>query len=178
MTPVLIGATQAQIKTESHCLGSGAQIIISGAAKGKNKQNFDLDVITEHRVTDTLSTYDFLTVMQDQSKAVFKGLIKITPDGARTDAYQKSKNLLLSSQASIETFPKLEIETDDVKVAHGASISPVNPDQVYYLQSRGISATEAESMIIDGFTQPVLTRLTEAFDLKNRVTLAMGATTT
>jgi len=173
VTPILLGGLQTHLTTESHCLGKGSSIQISGAAKGKNKQTFEFDIITEHSVTDTKSTFDYLTVMGDQSKAVFNGLIRILQSGARTDAYQKSKNLLLSPQATIEAFPKLEIATDDVKVAHGASISPVNPDQIYYLQSRGISALEAETMIIDGFTEPVLTRLTEVFDLKSRVSTAL-----
>ena len=111
--------------------------------------------------------------MADKAKAVFNGLIVITPEGVRTNAYQKNRNMILSPQASVETYPKLEIATDEVKCAHGASVAPVNFDQLYYLQSRGIPAIDAELMIINGFTDPVVQRLPEAGGVRARVMEAL-----
>jgi len=94
--------------------------------------------------------------MADKARAQFNGCISITDKGIRTDAYQKSYNMLLSERAEVLSMPKLDIATDEVKCAHGASVSPIDETQVYYLQTKGIDKQTAEHMIIDGFTNPVI----------------------
>ena len=112
-----------------------------------------------HLVPDTKSGIDFWFVMDDQSRAVFNGLVHIGKNGMGTDAYQKCKTLLLSDKAQVNALPKLIIQTDAVKCAHGASISSIQAEQIHYLQSRGITAIEARRMIVRGFTAPVVDRL-------------------
>lgn len=170
---VTLGGAQADIKTETECKGTGADVRFLGAARGDDTQKFTFTANTHHPVKDTRSAFDLLTVMADKAKAVFNGLIVIPETGVRTDAYQKNRNMILSPQASVETFPKLEIATDEVKCAHGASVSPVNFDQLYYLQARGIPPIDAELMIINGFTQPVIERLPEIASIRTRVMEAL-----
>jgi Fe-S cluster assembly protein SufD len=98
-------------------------------------------------------------VMGDSSRAVFNGLIQVRKGTNDCNSNQRSKSLLLGGKATVHAIPKLIIQTDAVKCSHGASVSSVNPEQIHYLQSRGISRSEAESMIIRGFTEPVLERL-------------------
>lgn len=166
---IILGGQEGHISSHSTCAGPGAKIQMSGAAKGAQNQKITFTVTTRHPVPETKSGFDFYTVMGDRSKAIFNGMIVITPEGRGTDAYQKNRNMLLSPQASVETFPQLEIATDEVKCAHGASIAPVNDEQLYYLTSRGISPSDAELMIIDGFTSPILSLLPDTAQLKSRV---------
>lgn len=172
---VCVGGLKGRISSHSHCNGKGAQIRVLGAARGDGIQKFEFHLSAHHTVPDTRSAVDYLTVMADQAKAQFHGLIEITPQAMRTDATQKNRNMILSPQASVETSPKLEIATDDVRCAHGASVAPVSFDQLYYLQSRGIQAKDAELMIINGFTDPVVSKLPEHFGLRDRITQALAS---
>ena len=92
------------------------------------------------------------------SRVSFSGNIIIPRSGRHVEADLRNRNLLLSRDAEINTNPKLEISTADVKCAHGATVSSVSPDQLYYLQSRGISLKDAEEMIVRGFSEPTLAR--------------------
>jgi len=158
-TRIATGGSRSQTRTESDCQGPHARIKFLGAVRGDKQQSFDFWMTSKHDVTDTVSECDYYTVVADKARAQFNGTIHITPKGMRTDAYQRNKSMLLSERAEVCTMPKLDIRTDDVKCAHGASVSPVDETQIYYLQSRGIPKPEAELMIIDGFTAPVIAAL-------------------
>jgi Fe-S cluster assembly scaffold protein SufB len=87
------------------------------------------------------------------------GNIKISHEGFRTQAFQSNKNLLLSPTAQVHTLPKLEISTDDVKCSHGASVASLDPAQLFYLESRGIRQDQAEKMLIEAYTYPVISKI-------------------
>ena len=159
VTPVYTGGAQTQLRSELDCLESGAQIDWEGAVRGDNKQRFDFWVSSRHEVPHTQARTQHWAVMADESQSVFNGNIVIGSKGLQTQASQQNKNMLLSPRATIHTFPKLEIATDEVQCAHGAAVVPVDEEQIYYLQSRGISRHEAQLMIIQGFTEPALRRL-------------------
>ncbi len=161
--PISVGAYKGQYRFELNAVNSGASFLTKGAARGSAEQQFDFWVNMNHTVPETTSALDYWFVMGGKSKAIFNGMIRITKAAKNTVAYQKCRSLLLSSKATVHAIPKLEIATDEVKCNHGASISTVNPEQVHYLQARGIPRSEAEKMIIRGFTEQVLEKLpTEA----------------
>ncbi len=87
-------------------------------------------------------------------------MIYVHPDGQYTDAYQKNDNLVLNKRAHADTLPGLEIlASEGIRCTHGATAGPIDKDQVFYLMSRGLSYDEAETMIVDGFFEPVVQRV-------------------
>lgn len=159
VTPVHLGAGKIQVRQEIILAGDDASVEVEGAARGSGTQHFDFWLDVDHAALKTKSSTNFWFVMGDASRAIFNGLIQIRKNATDTDAAQKAKSLLLGTKATVHSIPKLIIQTDAVKCGHGASVSSVNPEQVHYLQSRGISKPEAERMIVRGFTEPVLVRL-------------------
>ncbi len=154
--PIYSGGKKGQLRHDGRLLGKGSLLEMKGAARGGGDQHFDFWLNAIHPVEQTGSNLDFWFVMADRARAVFNGLLDIKKTGIETNAYQKSRSLLLSSKATVHAIPKLLIATDQVQCNHGASIATLNPEQVHYLQSRGIPRLEAEQMIVRGFTQPVL----------------------
>ena len=174
LTPIYLGGKKGQVRQDIHYEAEGGNVEIKGAARGDHEQHFDFWMNANHEVPNTSSALDFWFVMADKARAIFNGMIRITHEGANTSAYQKCRSLMLSPKATVHAIPKLEIATDAVKCSHGASVSMINPEQVHYLQSRGIPREEAEQMIIRGFTEFVMERLpTEA--LYERVDALLSA---
>ncbi len=97
--------------------------------------------------------------LYDRSKTVFRGVIRVFPDAQRTDAYQTNRNLLLSEDAEAVSLPNLEIEADDVKCSHGATVGQLDEEAKFYLMSRGLSRVQAERLVVLGFLGEVLSRL-------------------
>lgn len=168
------GGSRGQARAEIMIEGKNASFAAMTAVRGHREQVFDQWVSLNHLAPHATSKMDTWTVMADRARAVFNGKIVIPREAPQTDATQKSRTLLLSSNAVVDVIPKLEIATDDVKCAHGASVSPVSAEQLYYLMSRGIPTREAETMIVQGFTEPVLERL-PTMALRDRVTAAFAA---
>ncbi|RZA09461.1 MAG: Fe-S cluster assembly protein SufD [Proteobacteria bacterium] len=159
ITPIHLGAGKIQVRQEIVLSGEGSQVEVEGAARGSGNQHFDFWMDIDHAASRTKSQTNFWFVMGDASRSIFNGLIHIRKHAQDCEAGQRAKSLLLGTKATVHAIPKLIIQTDAVKCAHGASVSSVNPEQVHYLQSRGISKPEAERMIVRGFTEPVLVRL-------------------
>lgn len=155
------GGKKGQQRIEVVCRGFGSNFNGQTVVYTSAKQHFDFWCRTNHPAHHTRAKVELWGVAADQSKIVFNGMIEIPSSGVKTESHQLSKNLLLSKRASIETMPKLEIATDDVKVSHGASVSSIDEMQLYYLQSRGISRTQAEAMIVDGFAEPVVSKFSD-----------------
>jgi Fe-S cluster assembly protein SufD len=158
VTPLHLGGGSLQVRLDTH-LGEKAELDLSGAARGNGAQHFDFWLDANHEGSRSLSEMNFCFVMGDSSRAVFNGLIQIRKEALDCSASQKSKSLLLGAKATVHAIPKLIIQTDAVKCSHGASVANVNPEQIHYLQSRGIKKVEAERMVVRGFTEPVLDRL-------------------
>jgi len=158
VTPLHLGGGSVQVRLDTQ-LGEKAELDLSGAARGSGGQHFDFWLDANHAGSRSVSEMNFCFVMGDSSRAVFNGLIQIRNNAFDCSASQKSKSLLLGTKATVHAIPKLIIQTDAVKCSHGASVSNVNPEQIHYLQSRGIKKVEAERMVVRGFTEPVLDRL-------------------
>ena len=97
--------------------------------------------------------------LKDNAYSAFRGLIRVNPEAQRTDAYQANRNILLSPHTHADSIPELEIEANDVRCTHGSTVGPVDPDQVFYLMTRGIPRMEAENLIVEGFFDPLMQKI-------------------
>lgn len=161
-TSIGLGGLKNQTKCDAHCVGKGAEFVSNGVTRANHAQHFDFWAEAHHHATHTRSNIQHWNALDDESSAVFNGNLIIPIKGLHTEAYQKNINLLLSKKARIYTLPKLEIATDEVACAHGASISPLDENQIFYLCSRGIKRQEAELMLIHAFAEPVVRKLPSA----------------
>jgi Fe-S cluster assembly protein SufD len=101
----------------------------------------------------------FKGALREHSRSVWQGMIYVAPGAQKTDGYQANRNLILDSNARADSIPGLEILADDVRCTHGATIGKIDPDQVFYLRSRGIPYKNAERLIVEGFFDPIMQRI-------------------
>ena len=139
--------------------GGRASCDLSGLCLARGEQRMDFDIRLTHLVPDCHSTQLFKNVLDDRSVTHFDGLVKVVPDAQRTEAYQANHNLLLSDAAHAFTRPQLEIYADDVKCSHGATIGRLNPDELFYLRSRGITLAEARLLQLLAFAGEVVEKI-------------------
>jgi Fe-S cluster assembly protein SufD len=123
------------------------------------QQHFDHRSIQDHVAPNCSSDLLYKGALRDESRAVYSGWVHVRPDAQKTEAMQTSRNIVLSEHAKADAIPNLEIEANDVKCGHAASVGPVDEDTVFYLTSRGIPRDEAERLIVSGFFQEVLDRV-------------------
>ena len=162
LTFVQNGGKRAHLELETEVLGSGANVEIRGLQNAKQNQKLSFEAKSRHSVPHTRSDLAVWCIANDEAHSIFNGVITIDKGAHHTEAYQRNKNLLLSDRATIDTFPKLFIWNDDVKCAHGSSVSQLEPDQFYYLQSRGIDQSAAEKMLLAGFMHNAIDWVTDA----------------
>lgn len=144
----------------NHC-GEGAELDLQGVYLPRNNQLVDYHTNVRHMVPRCTTREIFRGIIADSAHAIFNGRIYIHPDAQKTLAELSNKNLLTSNKAEIDTKPELEIYADDVKCAHGATVSQLNATAMYYLQSRGVSRQEAEVMLSFGFINELLEQIVE-----------------
>jgi Fe-S cluster assembly protein SufD len=132
---------------------------VTGAYFLRGTEHADYDTTQEHAAPDTTSDLFFKGVLDDSARSVWRGVIRVDKGAQKTDAYQENRNLLLTPQAHADSIPGLEIEANDVRCTHGATIGQIDKLQLFYLTSRGLSRQEAEQLIVRGFFQPVLDRI-------------------
>ena len=155
------GGGTGHIRMETRLAGRGAGARVTGAYATHGRQHLDFDTTQEHAAPDTNSDLAFRGVLQGRSNAVWRGMIRVDPGAQRTDAFQESRNLLLSKRAHADAIPGLEIQADDVRCTHAAAIAQVDRDQLYYLMARGLPREQATRLIIDGFMQELVERFPE-----------------
>lgn len=136
--------------------GQGADLNLQGLYLPRNNQMVDYHTNVRHCVPHCTSSEVFRGIIADSARAVFNGRIHIYPDAQKTLAELSNKNLLTSNKAEVDTKPELEIYADDVKCAHGATVSQLNDEALFYLQSRGVQRKEAEVMMSFGFINELL----------------------
>jgi Fe-S cluster assembly protein SufD len=144
----------------NHNVG-GSHCQMNGVYVPQNQQVVDFHTCVEHKVAHCTTDEVFRGIMNDKAKAIFNGRIHIHPDAQKTLAELSNKNLLLTNTAEINTKPELEIYADDVQCAHGATVAQLEEKARFYLQSRGISAAEAEVMLSFGFINELLNDLND-----------------
>jgi Fe-S cluster assembly protein SufD len=154
-----LGGTRAKSRIESYLADQGANAKVTGAYFLAGFEHADYDTTQEHAAPNTTSDLFFKGVLTDHARAVWRGVIRVDKGAQKTDAYQENRNLLLSHDAHADSIPGLEIEANDVRCTHGATIGQIDRLQLFYLMSRGLSRREAERVIVRGFFQPVLDRI-------------------
>ncbi|MGN0921412.1 MAG: Fe-S cluster assembly protein SufD [Cellvibrio sp.] len=154
-----LGSRFNRIDYQVNHRGPGAHLDLQGLYVPKNNQVADVHTNVCHWVPHCTSNEVFRGIVGDSALAVFNGRIYIHPDAQKTLAELSNKNMLTSHKAEINTKPELEIYADDVKCAHGATVSQLNDDARFYLQSRGLSKTEAEVMLSFGFVNELLEQI-------------------
>jgi Fe-S cluster assembly protein SufD len=154
-----LGGTRAKSRMESYLAARGAHVKVTGAYFLRDTEHADYDTTQEHAAPDTTSDLYFKGVLDDKARSVWRGVIRVDKGAQKTDAYQENRNLLLTPQAHADSIPGLEIEANDVRCTHGATIGQIDKLQLFYLTSRGLSRKEAEQLIVRGFFQPVLDRI-------------------
>ena len=152
------GSARGKVRMETKLAGRGSSAKVTGAYAGGGSQHLDYDTTQEHAAEDTVSDLAFRGVLADRATAVWRGMIRVDPGAQRTDAFQESRNLLLSTEAHADAIPGLEIEADDVRCTHAAAVAQVDPEQLYYLRSHGLADAEAKRLVIEGFLQELVER--------------------
>jgi Fe-S cluster assembly protein SufD len=132
---------------------------MSGFYFTDNEQHLDHDTQQNHLAPNTTSDLLFKGALLDKSRSVWQGMIYVAPDATKTDGYQANRNLVLSRQARADSIPGLEILTDDVRCTHGATVGKIDQEQVFYLESRGMTREQAERLIVEGFFDPIMQRI-------------------
>ena len=168
------GSKKGKTRIQNDLAGAGATSRVAGAYFADGDQHLDYDTFQEHIAPNTTSDFAFKGALRDHATAVWRGMIKVEKDAQKTNAYQENRNLILSEQAHADSIPGLEIEANDVRCTHGATISPVNRDELFYAMARGISRGEAERLIVRGFFTDVLNRI-ELEPVREAVTEALEA---
>ncbi len=126
---------------------------------GKSKETYDLKTLTHHQTPQTQSYTMIRGVLLDQSQAQIEGIIKIDKSAQQTRAFLEEKILLAGKQSKATAQPQLEIEANDVKASHAATVAKLDQEQLFYLMSRGLNQTQAQQVLIRGFLQPVIDRV-------------------
>lgn len=139
--------------------GAGGNAKMLGLAFTDARQHLDVSTAQEHVSPHTFSDLLYRTVLKDRAQSAWGGNIYVYPSANHTDAYQKNDNLLLSERAHADTLPGLEIQAHEVRCTHGATAGKIDAEQVFYLMSRGLTYTEAEKLIVEGFFEPVMERI-------------------
>ncbi|MFL5781407.1 MAG: Fe-S cluster assembly protein SufD [Thermoleophilaceae bacterium] len=152
------GSARGKVRMETQLAGAGAGAKVTGAYAGRGRQHLDFDTTQEHAAPNTTSDLAFRGVLGGRSTAVWRGMIKVDPGAQQTDAFQESRNLLLSKRAHADAIPGLEIEANDVRCTHAAAIAQIDREQLFYLMSRGLRREQATRLVIDGFLQALVER--------------------
>ncbi len=156
-----LGGSYARLRLDCRLTGRGATGNLSSVYFGDGDQMLDLRTFQEHVAPDTTSNLLFKGAVSDTSHAVYSGLIRIRPDARGTNAVQTNRIVKLSEHAWAESVPNLEIENNDVRCSHASTVGPVDEDQLFYLESRGVPTEVAERLIVGGFFDEVLDAVAE-----------------
>jgi Fe-S cluster assembly protein SufD len=151
-----LGGEYARVRTDCRLVGRGATGNLHAVYFGEGDQTLDFRTFQDHAAPDTTSNLLFKGAVGDRSRSVYTGLIKVEKDARGTNAFQTNRNLKLSDEAWAESVPNLEIETNDVRCSHASTVGPVDEDQRFYLESRGVPTEVAERLIVGGFFDEVL----------------------
>lgn len=156
---VHLGGRQSRHESHSRLQGPGAHSEMLALTVAHGAQEFDQRTLQSHQAQHTSSNLLYKNALLDQARTIFSGLIIVDPDAQKTDAYQSNRNLLLSDEAEANSLPGLEIQANDVRCSHGATSSHVDEEQMFYLESRGISPVVARELLVFGFFEEVLNKL-------------------
>ena len=154
------GADLSRAEAETILASPGGFSEMLGIFFADGEQHFDHRTLQDHVAPNCESDLLYKGALRDHSRAVYSGWVHVRPDAQKTNAMQTSRNIVLSEHAKADAIPNLEIEANDVRCGHAASVGPVDDEAIFYLESRGIPREDAERLIVSGFFQEVLDRVT------------------
>lgn len=156
---VTLGSKWSRNSIGSRLQGRDSLAEMLGITFADGDQFFDHHTWQLHESPYATSDLEFKTALKDSARTVYSGLIRVEEGAQKTDAYQQNRNLVLSRKARADTIPNLEIRANDVRCTHGATVSQVEEEHLFYLQARGVPRTEAQKLIVEGFFRPVIDRI-------------------
>jgi Fe-S cluster assembly protein SufD len=171
------GGDYARLRTDCRLVGRGATANLVSLYFGDRDQMLDFRTFQDHRAEDTTSDLLFKGAVDDHAHSVYSGLIRVRPNARGTNAFQTNRNVKLSEHAWAESVPNLEIQNNDVRCSHASTVGPIDLDQRFYLESRGVPPAVADRLILTGFFDEVIDRLPApdlAADLRRRVAAKLG----
>jgi Fe-S cluster assembly protein SufD len=155
-----LGSRLAKVNQHVAMIGPDAEVQVNGVMFTEGRQHLSYNTHQHHQAPYCKSDLLYKSALQDRSRTVWRGMIKVDRDAQRTDGYQRNDNLMLSRDARADSIPGLEIEADDVRCTHGSTSGRVDEQQVFYAMTRGYTRREAVRMIVAGFFQQVFDRIT------------------
>jgi Fe-S cluster assembly protein SufD len=155
-----LGSRLSQVAQDVALVGRGASAQVNGVMFTEGRQQLVYNTLQHHEAPGCKSDLLYKGALQDRSRLVWRGMIKVDKIAQKTDGYQRNDNLMLSTEARADSIPGLEIEADDVRCTHGATSGRVDEEQIFYAQARGLSADEAARLVVAGFFQQVFDRIT------------------
>jgi Fe-S cluster assembly protein SufD len=150
----------AKVNQQVALVGAGAECQVNGVMFTEGTQHLSYHTLQHHRAPHGRSDFLYKAALQDRSRTVWRGMIKVDPGAQKTDGYQRNDNLLLSGNARADSIPGLEIEADDVRCTHGSTSGRVDEELIFYAQCRGFTRKEAIRAIVTGFFQQIFDRIT------------------
>lgn len=169
---VTLGGDLSRADVTSRLVGPGSESEMLALWFGDRDQHFDHHTLQHHAAPHARSDLLYKGALTAAARSVFRGLIRVDKGAQLTDAYQTNRNLLLSNESHATTLPNLEIEADDVRCSHGATVGQVDEGQLFYLMSRGLSRPQAERLLVSGFFHEVLSRV-PVEGVRERIRLAI-----
>ena len=155
-----LGSRLSKVNQHVALTGERAESQVNGTMFTEGKQHLSFHTMQHHEAPDCRSDFLYKAALQDKSRTVWRGMIKVDKIAQKTDGYQRNDNLLLSTAARADSIPGLEIEADDVRCTHGSTTGRVNDEMIFYAQCRGYTRQEAIRMIVSGFFQQIFDRIT------------------
>jgi Fe-S cluster assembly protein SufD len=156
------GGDYARVRTDCRLTGRGASGTLLAAYFGDGDQTLDYRTFQDHGAPDTTSNLLFKGTVSDRSRSVYTGLIRVAKEARGTNAFQTNRNIKLSEEAWAESVPNLQIENNDVHCSHASAVGPIDEEQRFYLESRGVPTRVAERLIVSGFFAEVFDALPSA----------------
>jgi Fe-S cluster assembly protein SufD len=155
-----LGSRLSQVAQDVALAGREAEAQVNGVMFTEGRQHLVYNTLQHHEAPSCKSDLLYKGALQDRSRLVWRGMIKVDKAAQKTDGYQRNDNLMLSNESRADSIPGLEIEADDVRCTHGATSGRVDAEQVFYAQARGLTADEAARLVVAGFFQQVFDRIT------------------
>jgi Fe-S cluster assembly protein SufD len=156
---VTLGASFSRAQVETTIAGEHGDVQMLGVYFASGHQHFDMRTLQDHAAPASTSDLLYKGALKGNSHTVYSGLIRVQPHAEKTDAYQANRNLVLSDDAKADSKPELEILNNDVRCTHGSTVGQVDEEQLFYLESRGISGDDAQRLLVEGFFEDVINRV-------------------
>ncbi len=155
-----LGSRLSKVNQQVALIGERAESQVNGTMFTEGRQHLSYHTLQHHQAPNCRSDFLYKAALQDKSRTVWRGMIKVDKKAQKTDGYQRNDNLLLSNAARADSIPGLEIKADDVRCTHGSTTGRVNDEMIFYAQCRGFTRQEAIRMIVSGFFQQIFDRIT------------------